>query len=347
MQWKNAAKFLNSIDNSELQLFCLKNKQIEIYLTNYGAALISFIVKDKFNRATDIVLGYDTIDNYINDDHYIGSTIGQCANRVENGQFELDNQQFQLSCNNEWHHLHGGNSAWSKQIWKVIAQNENLISFLLDTGNIKNEYLANVQAKITYTLINNELLIDYIATSDSTTIINLTNHSYFNLSGTNETIANHELQIFSDAFFPLKENRIPTTETIATKNTPFDFTIAQPINNALSSTDAQIVQAKGIDHFFIKYGSVNELNEIAILSNKTNGLKLTISTSKQGVQIYTANFLEKMKGKNSQLYDKHTAICFECQAVPNAINNSKYKDLVILQPNESYHHQDKFVVEIV
>ncbi|MEZ4878781.1 MAG: aldose epimerase family protein [Chitinophagales bacterium] len=332
--------------DNEIQLFQLSNQHISIYLTNYGATLVSFLVKDKSNQLTDIVLGYGTINEYIKDDYYIGATSGQFANRIEYGQFELNHQQFKLSCNNELHHLHGGSFAWSKQIWTAIQHNEQSISFLLNTSKIDNEYQSTVKVKITYTIIDNELMIDYHATTDKTTIINLTNHSYFNLSGTNENIGKQELQIFADAFFPLLENGTPNQTSLSIKNTVFDFSNAKPISTALNSTDSQIAQAKGIDHFFIKNGAINQLDAVAILFNKTNGLKLTVATTKQGVQIYTGNFLNLIKGKDNQLYNQHSAICFECQAVPNAINHTQYKDLVLLQPNTVYHHQDKFVVAV-
>jgi aldose 1-epimerase len=322
-------------DGKKVEIYTLTNsKGVEAKITTYGAALVSLKVPDNKGAFADVVLGYDSVSGYINDTAYFGATIGRYGNRIARGKFTLGGKEHSLAVNNGENHLHGGPKGFHKRIWKAKpyadANGENLeLSYKSIDG--EEFYPGNLNVKVVYTLTdNNEIKINYSATSDKDTIINLTNHSYFNLAGAGSgTILNHRLQINADKYTPTDAGSIPTGELQSVKGTPMDFTASTAIGKRIDESFEQLILGKGYDHNWVLNKSGNGLTSIAKAYEPTTGRVLEVFTTEPGVQFYSGNFLDGVKGKDGKTYQKRDGFCLETQHFPDSPNKPNFPSTVL------------------
>jgi len=274
------------------------------------------------------VLGFKTLDEYVRCPRYFGALIGRHANRIARGRFTLDGVEYQLPCNNGVNHLHGGFKGFDKRVWDVRESEKALhLSYFSKDG--EEGYPGNVTASVDYTLLDNELRVDYLATTDRDTIVSLTNHSYFNLRGTG-TILDHELTLIADAFTPVSKDLIPTGEIKSVEGTPMDFRKAKAIGSELANV------AGGYDHNFVLNDWDGSLQLAARLHEPVTGRTLEILTTEPGMQFYSGNFLDgSLIGRNGVAYELYTGLCLEPQHFPDAPNHSNFPSTV-LRPGEEY-----------
>ncbi|BDD06584.1 aldose epimerase family protein [Aureibacter tunicatorum] len=332
----------------EVSLFHLKNsKGVEAVLTNYGATLVSFMCPDRDGNIEDIVLGFDNIEAYEKDECYIGSTVGRNCNRIAEGKFELAGKEFNLPINNGPNHLHGGIDAFNKRVWGSEVCDENSVKFTLRSVSNENGYPGNLDISVQYTLNdNNELRIDYRGFTDELTLCNLTNHSYFNLTGgCKSSVLNHELKISASCFTPVDENMIPTGEMMPVKSSPFDFTTFKTLKADWNQDENdQLKIANGYDHNF----ALDEDEEIRVQAiDPRSGRRLTVKSSQPGLHLYTGNFLKQdIIGKEGKPYENQDGFCLECQYFPNAINVGDFTSPV-LSPDDKYEEFIVFKVDSI
>lgn len=322
-------------------LFTLKNEYLEVSFTNYGGYITSIKTKDINGKIDDVVLGYDSIEGYLNDTESMGALVGRVANRIKKGHFVLNNQEYHLAINNGPNHLHGGIKGFSHQIFDYKINDEKVILSYL-SKDLEEGYPGNLKLDASYYLKDQQLIIEYDAFSDKDTLINITNHSYFNLTGGKNTIDSHELKIKADKIACIDKDGLPTGEFLAVKDTPFDFNTAKKIEESLNTSHEQIILGNGLDHPFI----FNDTKNQVILYEPISHRQLTISTSLPGAQIYSANFLDNVKGKNSQLYQKHDGICIETQFLPDAIHIEE-KPSTILRKGEHFKAYSSYKFEVI
>jgi len=300
----------------------------EVSVTNYGGAVTSLKAPDRDGKFGEIVLGFKTLDEYVRCPRYFGALIGRHANRIARGRFTLDGVEYQLPCNNGVNHLHGGFKGFDKRVWDVRESEKALhLSYFSKDG--EEGYPGNVTASVDYTLLDNELRVDYLATTDRDTIVSLTNHSYFNLRGTG-TILDHELTLIADAFTPVSKDLIPTGEIKSVEGTPMDFRKAKAIGSELANV------AGGYDHNFVLNDWDGSLQLAARLHEPVTGRTLEILTTEPGMQFYSGNFLDgSLIGRNGVAYELYTGLCLEPQHFPDAPNHSNFPSTV-LRPGEEY-----------
>lgn len=322
-------------------LYTLKNKNgLIVQITNYGAIIVSIYAPDRNGKLADIVQGYDTISEYINGNGpYMGAVVGRCANRIAKGRFSLSGKQYSLAVNNGPNHLHGGISGFDKVVWDVTASSSSSVQLQYLSADGEEGYPGNVKAAVTYTLTdNNELHLDYLATTDKTTVVNLASHSYFNLQGEGSgDICNQELMINAAYFTPIDETSIPTGEIISVKGTPMDFTKSRKIGEMIDSDDEQLKFGAGYDHNWVLDHIAGESGLAAIAHDPASGRILEIHTTQPGVQLYTANWINGEPGKGGKKYGKRWAFALETQHFADAVNKSHFPS-TILNPGEKYKH---------
>lgn len=333
--------FKTTIDGKSVALYNLKNTNGAIVqITNYGGKIVSIIVPDRDGNFDDIVTGYDNIDGYINGDNSFGATIGRYGNRIANGKFELDGVEYTLAKNNGKNHLHGGLKNFSNTVWDVQENETNDQKLTLHYVSKDGEegYPGNLEVRVVFSLTNeNELIIDYYATTDKTTIVNLTNHSYFNLAGGDfEAIYNHELQISATQFVPAAKDLIPLGELWDVANTPMDFNSPSPIGKRINEEYEQLKHGGGYDHNYVLNNEKGELIKYAEVYEQKSGRLMECLTTEPGVQLYTANhFNGSQVGKNGIKYNKQSAFCLETQHYPDSPNQPQFPSTV-LTPDEMY-----------
>jgi aldose 1-epimerase len=315
------------VDFIELQ----NDHQIRARLIPYGAALISLQVPDKNGVSNNIVLGYDTLAEYEKDAAYLGMTIGRFANRIKGGKFQLEGKTYQLACNeNEINHLHGGRIGFNKVLWDYKTEknaNAVIAHFSYVSKDGEEGYPGTLTIHVTYTLTNNnELMIDYHAETDVATIINLTNHSYWNLAGAGSgTVLDHRLQLNADRVLAINAQLIPTGEIIDITNSALDFKQIRAIRLKINTLSL------GYDHCYV----LNQNGIAAHIEDPDSGRAMEITTDQPGMQFYTGNYLDGIKGANGKIYNKHEAFCLEAQNFPDAINHDNFPSC-ILKPGEIY-----------
>ena len=333
--------FGKTTDGKVVEIYTLTNsKGAEAKIINYGAIVVSLRMPDKNGTFADVVLGYDTLAGYEKDTFYIGGIVGRYANRIAKGVFSLNGKEYKLVKNNGENHLHGGVKNFETVVWKAkSAIVKNGASLELDYTSKDGEegYPGNLKVKVTYTLTDeNELKIDYAATTDQETVVNLSNHSYFNLAGAGSgTILNHLMQINADRFTPTNAGSIPTGELRNVKSTPFDFTAPTMIGERIEQADEQLKFGGGYDHNFVlnKYGQT--LMTAAKVYEPTSGRAMEVSTTEPAMQFYSGNFLTNVKGKNGKIYGKREGFCLEAQHYPDSPNQPRFPTTV-LKPNQKY-----------
>lgn len=334
--------FQKTIDGKSVSLFVLNNHSgSQACITNFGGKIVTVFVTDKNGKFVDVVLGKSNIDDYMNDQEpYFGAICGRTGNRIAKGKFTLDGKEYQLAINNGPNNLHGGLKGFNSVVWdaKQIDDQTLELSYLSKDG--EEGFPGNLKVTVIYTLTDsNELQIDYKATTDQTTILNLTNHSYFNLSGEGDTyVGDHDLQINADTYLPTDDVAIPLGDPQKVEGTPFDFRSPSKIGNKIEDDDTQIIYGNGYDHtFVINKAKENDLAFTSKASSPKTGIVMETYTTEPGVQLYTGNYLDgSFKGKNGHTYPKRSAFCLETQHYPNSINHPAYPT-VILKPGEEFN----------
>jgi len=331
-------------DGQPVDLFVLTNKNgAEVSITNYGGAVVSLKVPDRSGKLADVVLGYDGIDGYVNDKSYFGALVGRYGNRIGHAQFVLDGKTYTLAENNGENSLHGGVKGFNKAVWtaKTLSKKDGQLlelSYLSKDG--EEGFPGNLKVTVTYTWTDaNALKIEYSATTDKKTVVNLTNHSYFNLAGQGSgDILGHLMTIEADKFTPVDSGLIPTGELRDVAGTPFDFRNSTAIGARISQDDEQLKLGGGYDHNFVLRRSAGSSESLAArVVEPTSGRVLEVWTTEPGVQFYTGNFLDgKSAGKGGATYPKRSAFCLETQHFPDSPNQPKFPS-VALNPGERYH----------
>ena len=329
------------IDGKKVNLFWIENKGIKAAFTNYGGRLVGLWVADKNGKPTDVVVGMNSAAGFKNaTEPYFGATIGRVGNRIAKGKFTLEGKQYQVPLNNGKNALHGGVKGFQDVVWDAVKTNENTLVFSYVSPDGEQGFPGNLKVKVTYTIADdNSVKMEYEATTDKTTVVNLTNHAFFNLNGEGSgTILNHELQIYANEFTPVDEGLIPNGELKAVKNTPFDFTSKHTIGERIETKDEQLKFGKGYDHNYVLNGTKkNGLNHAATISGDKSGIVMDIFTQEPGLQFYSGNFMKsKNTFKSGSKDDFRTAFALETQHFPDAPNQPKFAPIV-LKPGQKYH----------
>lgn len=323
-------------DGKDVFLYTLTNaKGVQVKISNYGATVTSWVSPDKNNKPSSIVLGFDSLSGYLAKPPYFGAVVGRYGNRIAKGKFKIDNTQYTLATNNGSNALHGGLKGFDKQVWDASTQNDSTASLLLSYTSKDGEegYPGNLKVTVRYTLTNDdELKIEYNATTDKPTVLNLTNHSYFNLTGdVSNSILDETLMIDADNYTPVDTTLIPTGEIKPVKGTPFDFTKAKKIGLEIGAVSG------GYDHNFVLNKKDSSLQKIAALKDSISGRTLEVFTTQPGVQFYTGNFLDgTLSTPGAKKINQHAALCLETQHFPDSPNQPKFPTTLLL-PGEQFH----------
>ncbi len=331
-------------DGQEVELYTLTNdNDMTIKITSYGAIVVSLFVPDQDGKVADVVLGYEKLDGYLQNDPYFGCIVGRYANRIAKGKFSLEGREYTLAQNNGENALHGGLVGFNKVVWECeTVQTDDIVGVRLSylSKNGEEGYPGNLNVNILYSINNNnELKIDCEATTDKATVINLTHHGYFNLKGHDTgDILNHEVTINADRYTPTDETAIPTGELADVDGTPMDFRSATTIGARIEDDFEQLKLGNGYDHNWVINRSKDDLALAAKAVDKTSGRVLEVFTTKPGVQFYTGNFIEGQKGKDGAVYKKRGGFCFEPQFFPDSPNQPQFPSAV-LHPGEVYQHK--------
>lgn len=318
-------------------------------VTNYGGIVTALEVPDRDGNLEDIVLGYEDLGGYLDETPYFGALIGRFGNRIANGRFALAGDTFSLATNDGPNHLHGGEKGFDKVVWKVTHQQESrdAISLTLQYVSPDGEegYPGTLTSAVTYTFTPNSFDITYRATTDKATVVNLTHHSYFNLSGNvEEDILGHELQLDAATFLPVDSTLIPTGEERPVDGTPFDFTKSKRIGQDIEKDNKQLAFGQGYDHCWIlDGGSTDTPRRIGSLSHAESGRMMEIFTTEPAIQFYSGNFLDgSLTGKNNTVYNHRSGLCLETQHYPDSPNQPDFPS-VVLRPGEEYTSQTTYV----
>ena len=331
-------------DFDDIRLFTLKNSDgVTVKITNFGAIITSIIVPDRDGNMADIVLGYDNVEQYINavDKPYFGAIVGRYGNRIAKGRFTLDGEEYTLATNNGENHLHGGVIGFDKVVWDASPVSGNgwrgvVLSYI--AKDREEGYPGNLSITVTYKLFNDsQLSVEYHATTDKATPVNLTQHSYFNLKGEGEgTILDHELMLNASRVTPVDETLIPDGTIEEVKGTPFDFTTSKPIGRDIGEDSQQLEFGLGYDHNFVLDGASGEMRLAARVYEPTSGRVMEIRTVEPGIQFYCGNFLDgRLTGKSGKTYVHRGGFCLETQHFPDSPNQQNFPS-TILRPDEEY-----------
>jgi len=323
-------------DGQAVELYTLTNKNgLRARIMTYGGILVSFETPDRQGRLNDITLGFDTLDEYLKGHPYFGATIGRYGNRIGKGKFTLDGVEYTLAVNNGPNHLHGGVKGFDKVVWEAegFESGEGVglkLRYVSKDG--EEGYPGNLACIVTYLLTNeDELKISYEATTDKATVLNLTNHTYWNLAGQGEgDILGHELMLAADRYTPVDEGLIPTGELRSVKGTPMDFTKAMKIGSRIQKVDIG-----GYDHNFVLNSGGGSMALAARVYEPGSGRVMEIHTDQPGVQFYTGNFLDGSNKGKGKVYNKHYAFCLETQHFPDSPNKPQFPS-VVLRPGQKY-----------
>ncbi len=337
---KISEKLFGFTDGKEIKIFTLENpKGAKVNIINYGAIVQSLYIGDREGRYEDIVLGFDSLKDYIQQTSYFGAIAGRYANRIAFARFALDGTTYQLNANDGKHHLHGGFKGFDKVVWDpkpFIDSSGACLELHYISKDGEEGYPGRLDVYVTYCLTNdNELKIDYRATTDRPTILNLTHHSYFNLSGSvSRNILDQQLMIYADSMTVVDSTLIPTGEIIPVENTPFDFTTLRPIGSRIK----EVFNIKtGYDNNYVLNKTTSLLHQAAKAYDPESGRILEVFTDQPGLQFYSGNFLDgNIKGKNGKMYQQYDGFCLETQHFPDSPNHPEFPS-TILRPNQIFH----------
>jgi aldose 1-epimerase len=339
----NKEPFGKTADGVAVDIYTLKNAaNTEVKITTYGAIVVSLKVADRNGKFGDVVLGYDSLDGYLkNNGPYMGAIIGRYANRIAKGKFSLNGTEYHLALNNGENHLHGGLKGFDKVVWiakPLRVPNGTALKLIYLSKDGEEGYPGNLTATVIYTLTDaNELRIDYSATTDKRTVVNLTSHSYFNLAGQgNGDILKHQLFLNASRFTPADAGSIPTGELRSVRGTPFDFTRPAEIGARIDQDDQQLKFGNGYDHNFVLNKQGKRLKLAARAYEATTGRVMQVYTTEPGMQLYAGNFLDgSITGKNGKVYNRRYGFCLEAQHFPDSPNKPKFPS-VVLAPGQGY-----------
>jgi len=327
-------------DGTQVELFTLSDGTHEARIATYGGVLVSFKTPDRSGKMSDVVLGFDDVDGYVSNfngpsDAFFGAIIGRYANRIAHGTFTLEGKQYSLPKNNGENTLHGGPHGFNNVAWKAkpVANGVELSYFSKDG---EEGFPGNLTATVRYTLEGGSLRIEYSATTDKPTVVNLTNHSYFNLAGQGD-ILSHELTLHASRFTPVDAGLIPTGELKAVQSTPFDFREEKAIGSRINENDEQLHLGHGYDHNWVLDHPGGKLAEAAELYDPSTGRVLKVLTDQPGIQFYSGNFLDgSIKGKGGKAYELHAGLCLETQHFPDSPNHPDFPTTEV-KPGQRYH----------
>ncbi|HET9703979.1 MAG TPA: aldose epimerase family protein [Vicinamibacterales bacterium] len=332
------APFGTAADGTPVDVLTLKNANgLEVQATTYGGIITSLKTPDRRGTIGDIVLGFDSIDGYLKGHPYFGAIIGRYGNRIANGRFAIDGRAYTLATNNGPNHLHGGDRGFDKHVWQATPlKGRNAVMFSRTSPDGEEGYPGTLTVEVTYALAdNNELIVEYLAKTDQPTHVNLTQHSYFNLSGSGD-ILGHELTIDADRYTPVNAALIPTGELAAVDGTPFDFRKPTAIGARINDAHPQIANGKGYDHNWVLNGTAGQMRMVARVFEPKSGRTLEVSTTEPGLQFYAGNFLDgSLTGKGGQAYAQRSGFCLETQHYPDTPNQPNFPTS-LLKPGEEY-----------
>lgn len=320
-------------------LYTLTNNHgISVALTNYGGIITALHTPDRNGELGDIVLGFDTLEEYVERSPFFGCLVGRFGNRIAGGKFELKGKSYELALNNGKNHLHGGKMGFDKVLWAAepFSTPESVgVKLSYTSADGEEGYPGNLAVTVVYTLTDdNEFSLEYGATTDQTTIINLTNHTYYNLAGKGD-ILDHVMQLNADHFTPVDATLIPIGELRSVTDTPLDFRTPTPIGARIDADDEQIRLGQGYDHNFVINGTPGELRRAALVTEPTSGRTLEVLTTQPGVQFYSGNLLPNLTGKDNADYKRRYGFCLETQHFPDSPNQPTFPS-VVLEPGERY-----------
>ncbi|AHM61102.1 Aldose 1-epimerase [Flammeovirgaceae bacterium 311] len=338
-------------DGTTVDLYTLTNeKGTELKITNYGGVITSLKVIDKNGNMDDVVLGFEDLKGYLQQGvPYFGAIVGRYGNRIANAQFVLDGQTYKLAANDGPNHLHGGTRGFDKVLWQgePIEGDEPGVRLKYLSKDGEEGYPGNLDVTVTYTLTNDDAVkIDYSATTDKATVVNLTNHAYFNLSGNlGEKILDHEVMINADRFVPVNKTLIPTGELKPVEGTPFDFTEPTVVGERIDANDQQITYGKGYDHCWVLNGTAGEMSLAASVHHPGSGRYMEVHTTEPGIQFYTGNFLDGSLSGKGNTYGHRTGFCLETEHYPDSPNQKDFPS-VTLRPGETYQTQTTYTFSV-
>jgi aldose 1-epimerase len=327
-------------DGTPVEIYTLSDAAFEARIATYGGVLVSMKAPDRNLKSADVVLGFDDVDGYFANfnspaDAFFGALIGRYANRIAHGSFTLDGKKYSLPLNNGENTLHGGPHGFNNVIWKAKTIEDGVeLTYLSKDGD--EGFPGALTATVRYTLVKGDLRIEYTATTDKDTVVNLTNHSYFNLAGHGD-ILRHELTLHASRFTPVDAGLIPTGEMKAVESTPFDFRKPTEVGARITADDAQLHLGRGYDHNWVLDGKSGNLTEAAEVYEPGSGRVLTVRTDQPGIQFYSGNFLNgSIKGKSGTPYEQHAALCLETQHFPDSPNHVEFPTTE-LKKGQQYH----------
>ncbi len=334
------SKFESVADGKPTHLYVMTNSRgMEVCVTNYGGRIVSVMVPDKDGKLRDVVLGHDSIADYVNIDGNFGALIGRYGNRINQGRFKIGDIEYRLPQNNYGHCLHGGPKGFHHSVWDVAAVNDSTLELTLASPDGEAGFPGNLDVKVVYSLMaDNALKISYTARTDKPTIVNLTNHSYFNLSGdASKDVLDQYVQINADAFTPIDSSFMTTGEIRPVEGTPFDFRTPKPVGQDLDADDEQLRNGLGYNHNMVLATGGDSTVVAASIYSPVSGIKREVYTTEPGLQFYTGNFLDgKVVGKKGVAYPRRSAICMETQHFPDSPNKPDFPSVTLL-PGETYH----------
>lgn len=334
------ANFSKSIDGKDVMLYTLSNKQgAELAITNYGAKIVSLMVPDRNGKLTDVVTGHNSIEEYLtSEEPYFGAICGRYGNRIAKGEFTLDGTTYHLAINNGPNSLHGGIKGFNSVVWEAEQKDPQTIELNYISADGEEGFPGELKTTVTYHLTDeNEVVISYRAVTDRPTVLNLTNHSYFNLSGAGDPyIGDHVLTINADYYLPTDNTAIPYGPAEKVEGTPMDFSTPHEVGERINDDFEQLIFGKGYDHTYVLNKEGNELSHCARCSSPKTGIVMEVFTTQPGVQLYTGNWMTgNFVGKNGQRYPERAALCLETQHFPDSPNQPEYPSTV-LRPGEAF-----------
>lgn len=338
----NPADFVTEVDGKTTGLYTLKNANgMEVCITNFGGRIVSIMAPDRDGKFHDVVLGFDSISDYLPQNHAsdFGAAIGRYANRINQGKIVLDGDTIQLPKNNFGHCLHGGPTGWQYKVYDVKEANDSSVTLTLLSPDGDNNFPGNVNATVKYTLTkDNALDIAYSATTDKKTVINMTNHSYFNLNGDpSKPITDNILYVYADSYTPVDSTYMTTGEIAAVAGTPMDFTTPKAVGQDITNFEfIQLKNGNGYDHNWVLNTAGDDTQVAAKLVSPETGISLEVLTDEPGIQVYSGNFLDgTVTGKKGKVYNQRAAICLETQHYPDSPNKAAWPS-VVLEPGQTY-----------
>lgn len=345
-----AKDFEAVIDKKQTHLYWIENNGIKAAFTNYGGRIIGLWMKDRNDNLTDVVIGMNSVSGFQKaTEPYFGATIGRVGNRIAKGKFTLEGKQYEITLNNHGNTLHGGIKGFQDVVWDAVKSNDSTLVFTYDSPDMEQGFPGNVKVKVTYTLTSAKALkMEYEATTDKTTVVNLTNHAFFNLNGEGSgTILNHQLQIFANEYTPVDSGLIPSGALQNVLNTPFDFEMEHTIGERINAKNEQLKFGGGYDHNFALSEKIQKgLRHAATISGDKSGIVLDIYTAEPGLQFYSGNFMQSKNtlksGKND---DFRTAFALETQHFPDAPNHANFAPIT-LKAGQKYHTVSEYKFSI-